>query len=100
MASNLGPGAEFEDEEQHLIDKPNSLLVGPGENYILPPSLWATFWLCDLGRLKDFVKALESTPHLVRGIFDNPISIGESVLKRCMLLSITIRFGACINHMH
>jgi hypothetical protein len=61
-ASDLGPGAEFEDEErQHLIDKLNSLLAGPGENYTLPPSMWATLWLCDLGRLKDLVKGLEST---------------------------------------
>jgi hypothetical protein len=94
MASNLGPGAEFKDEErQHLIEKLNSLLAGPGENYTLPPSMWAALWLCDLGSLKDLVKGLESNPSF-RGVFNNPVTIGESVLNRCMLLPTTIRFGA------
>jgi hypothetical protein len=94
MASNLGPGAEFEDEErQNLIYKLNSLLVGPGETYTLPPSLWATLWLCHLGKLKDFIRALESTP-FVLGVLSNSTMIGENVLNRCMLLLATIRFGA------
>lgn len=94
MASNLGPGAGFEDgERQHLIDKLNSLLAGPGETYTLPPSLWAALWLCDLGKLNDLVKALESAPSF--GIFlNNPVVIGESVLNRCMLLPTAIRFSA------
>jgi hypothetical protein len=92
MASILGPGAEFGDaERQRLIDKLNSLLAGPGEDYILPPSQWAALWLSDLGCLKDLVEAVERTP-LFTGFFNNPTMIGESVLKPCMLSPTTIKF--------
>ena len=79
MASNLGPGAEFEDaERQSLIDRLNFLLAGE-KNHSLSPSLWAALWLSDVGRLKYLIETC-----------NNPSGISENVLKPCMYVPLLV----------